>query len=49
MPKFSGAPLVPRWGRWLQAGANVTLASAIHAATVLTINLLGENLERIDI
>jgi len=51
MPKISGTPFggVFRGGCWLEAGVNVTLASAIHIVIVVIIRLLEDVLEGIDI
>jgi hypothetical protein len=40
---------IPRGGCWPEAGASVTLTSAIHAVMEVTMSLLTKELERIDI
>ena len=51
MPNSNGTPLggIPRGGCWPEAGASVTLASAIHVITVVTMSLLTKELACIDI
>jgi hypothetical protein len=51
MPNSNGTPLggIPRGGCWPEAGASVTLASAIHVVMEVTMSLLTKELARIDI